>query len=118
MLVNTVLRRISGSERDEVTRGSRKLNNEEHQMLFSSNIIRIIKLRIRLTGHVARIKDMRNAYKMLVGKSEGKGAGVEGKVILKWILRTCPEGVDWIHMAQDRDRWRALVNTVMNLRVP
>jgi hypothetical protein len=44
--------------------------------------------------------------------------GVYGRIILKWILEKLDGGVDWIEMAQDRDRWRALVNAVMNLRVP
>jgi len=41
--------------------------------------------------------------------------GSDGKVILKWVLRS---GMDWIDLAQKRDRWRAVVNAVMNLRVP
>jgi hypothetical protein len=44
--------------------------------------------------------------------------GVDGKIILKWIFKTLDGGMDWIELAQDRDRWRALVNAVMNLRVP
>jgi hypothetical protein len=43
--------------------------------------------------------------------------GLDGKIILRWILRKCFGGMDWIELAQDRDRWRALVNTVLNLRV-
>jgi hypothetical protein len=43
---------------------------------------------------------------------------VDGRIILKWILKTWDGGLDWIELAQDRDRWRALVNAVMNLRVP
>jgi hypothetical protein len=45
-------------------------------------------------------------------------AGVDGKIILKWILKTWHGGMDWIELARDRDRWRALVNAVMNLRAP
>ena len=44
--------------------------------------------------------------------------GVDGRIILKWIFERLDGGMDWINLAQDRDRWRALVNTVMNLQVP
>jgi hypothetical protein len=44
--------------------------------------------------------------------------GVDGRIILKWIFKKWDEGMDWIDMAQDRNRRRALVNAVMNLRVP
>ena len=43
---------------------------------------------------------------------------VDGRIILKWILRSEMVGMDWIELAQDRDRCRALVNAVMNLQVP
>jgi hypothetical protein len=46
-----------------------------------------------------------------------KDAGVDGKIILKWILEIWERGTDWIDLAQDRDRWRVLLNAVMNLRV-
>jgi hypothetical protein len=48
-----------------------------------------------------------------------EGPGIDGRIILKWIFKKWDGGgMDWIDMAQDRDRWRALVNVVMNLRVP
>jgi hypothetical protein len=56
------------------------------------------------------MREKRNAYRMLVGKPEGN---------IKMDLREIGwDGMDWIDLAQDRDQWRALVNTVMNLRVP
>jgi hypothetical protein len=48
-----------------------------------------------------------------------KDPGVDGRTILKWIFERLNEGgIDWIELAQDRERWRALVNAVMNLRIP
>jgi hypothetical protein len=71
---NRVLRRIFEPERDEVTEGWRKLHNEELRDLYSSPcLIRIIKSRrMRWEGHVARLGGKRNAYRLLVGKPEGK----------------------------------------------
>jgi len=51
-------------------------------------------------------------------KDHSEDPGVEGSIILKWIVNTWYGGMDWIDLAQDRDRYRALVNAVMNLRVP
>jgi hypothetical protein len=68
------LRRIFGPKRDEVTGGWRKLHNEELHNLYSSpSIIRMIKSgRMRWAGHVARMGEKKNAYRMLVGNPEGK----------------------------------------------
>jgi hypothetical protein len=72
--ISRVLRRIFGPKRDEVTGEWRKLQNEELRDLYSSrSIIRIIKeRRMRWAGHVARMWEKRNAYRLLVGKPEGK----------------------------------------------
>jgi hypothetical protein len=82
---NRVLRRIFGPKRDEVTGGWRKLHNEELHNLYSSpSIIIIIKSRrMRLSGHVARIGEKRNAYRILVGKPEGKRP--LGRPRRKWV---------------------------------
>jgi hypothetical protein len=71
---NRVLRRIFGPKRDGVTGGWRKLHNEEPHNLYSSpRIIRIIKSRsMSWAGHVARMGEKRNVYRLLVGKPEGK----------------------------------------------
>jgi hypothetical protein len=121
---NRVLRRIFGPKRDGVTEGWRKLHNEELHDLYSSPcIIRIIKSRImRWAGHVARVGEKRNVYRLLVGKPEGKGP--LGRPRRRWIdnikmdlLEIGLSVVDWIGLAQDRYRWRALVNSVMSFRV-
>jgi hypothetical protein len=122
---NRVLRRIFERKRDEVTGEWRKLHNEALRDLFSSpSIIRIIRSRrMRWAGHVARIREKRNAYGLLVGKPEGKRP--LGRPRRRWVDNIKIDlgeigwgGLGWIGLAQDRDKWRALVNAVMNLRVP
>jgi hypothetical protein len=74
--------------------------------------------RMRWTGHVARIGEKMNAYRILVGKPEGKRPRRWVDNIKMDLREIGWDGVDWIDMARDRDQWRALVNTVLNLRVP
>jgi hypothetical protein len=103
----------------------RKLHNEELNDLYSSpNIVRVIKSRRkRWMGHVARMGEGRVVYRVLVGKPEGKRP--LGSPRHKWeyyIKMDLQEvgcgGMDWIKLAQDMNRWRALVTAVMSLRVP
>jgi hypothetical protein len=118
-----VLSRIFGPKSDEVTGGWRKLHNEElHDLYSSPSIISIMKAR-RWAGHVARMGEKRNAYRLLVGKPEGRRP--LGRLRRRWLDKIRMDlvevgwaNVDWIGMAQGRDRWRALVNSVLNLRVP
>jgi hypothetical protein len=105
--------------------GWRKLHNKELHNLYSSpSIIRIIKWRrMRWAGHVARMGEKRNMYRLLVGKSEGKRP--LGRPRRRWIdnikmdvLEIGVNVVDWIGLAQDRYNSRTLVKAVMNFRFP
>jgi hypothetical protein len=99
----------------EVTGEWRKLHNEELHNLYSSpNIIRTIKSRrMRWARHVARMGEKRNAYRILVGKPEGRRP--LGRPRRRWVdnikmdLREIEwDCVDWVDMVQDREHWRLL----------
>jgi hypothetical protein len=121
---NRVLRRIFGPKSDEATGEWRKLHNEELNDLYPSpSIIWVIKSRrMRWAGHVVRMgeREMHTGFwwgSLREGHHVGD-PGVDGRIILKWIFKEWDGGTDWIQVAPDRHRWRAVVNTVMNLRVP
>jgi hypothetical protein len=122
---NRVLRRIFGPKRDGVTGEWRRLHNEEHYDVYSSpNIVLVIKSRrMRWVVHVACMGEWRGAYRILVGRPEGRRPvgrprhGWEDNIEMdsqdvRW------GDMDWICQAEDMDRWRAVVSVVMNLRVP
>ena len=124
MFENRVLRRVFGPKRDDVTGEWRKLHNEELSDLYPlPNIVRVVKSKMRWAGHVARMGDGREVHRVLVGKPEGKRP--LGRPRHRWEdnikmdLQEVGGGCgDWMELAQDRDGWRALVGTVMNLWVP
>jgi hypothetical protein len=68
------------------------------------------------------MRERRGTYRILVRKHKGKNhledPSVDGRIILKWIFKKWDEGLKWIDLPQDRDKWRALVNAVKNRRVP
>jgi hypothetical protein len=106
--------------RVEVAGELRKLHNEElHILYFSPNIIRqVTSRRMRWMGHFARVGEEINVYKVLVGKP--KGMRRLGRPRRRWedgikmgLGETGWGSVEWIQLAQDRDRWRAVVITVM-----
>jgi hypothetical protein len=119
-----VLRGIFGPKTDEVIGEWRRLHNKEHYSLHSSpDMIQVIKSgELRRAVYEARMGESRGAYRVLVGKPGGRRyleePGVDGRIILKWILDMWDRRTDWIDLAQDKDSCGAVVNAVMNLRIP
>ena len=103
----------------------RKLHNEELNDLYSlPNIVRVVKSRqMRWVGHVARMWEDRGEHRVLVGKPDGKGP--MGRPRRRWedniktdLLEVGGGRGDGMELAQERDRWQALVGTVRGFRVP
>ena len=115
-----MLRRIFGFKTDEVTGEWRRLHNKLRDLQSSPNIICVIKLRrMRWTGHVACMGETRGAYRVSVEKLKGKRPLARPRS--RWegnIKMDLKEVEAWTDLCQDRDRWRGLVNAVINLRIP
>ena len=120
---NRILRRIFGPKRDTDGEWRRRVE-ELHSLHRSPNIVRAIKSRrLRWAGHVARMEEVRSAFKLLTGKPTGKRD--LGRPWRRWgdNIRMDLEEIsinagNWVDSAQDKNYWRALVNAALNLQVP
>jgi len=114
----------SSSKRKYFVNKFRVCKSVHHDLYSLPNIVLVVKLRrMRWAGHVTRMGEDRGVHRVLVGKPEGKRP--LGRPRHRWednIKMDLQEvGVgrgDWKELAQDRDRWRALVGTVRDFRVP
>ena len=120
-----IFRKTFGAKNDEITGEWRKLHSAELHALYSSpNLIRSLKSRrLRWAGHVARMEQLRNAYRVLPGKPQSKRP--LGRPRRRWednikmgLREVGCDPRDWIILAEDRDQWRESVRAIMNLRVP
>jgi hypothetical protein len=125
MFENRVLRRMYGPKKDEVTRECRQLHNEELNDLYSlPNIVWVMKLRrMRWAGHVAHMGERGGVCRVLVEKPEDTEK--LGKHRCRWednikmdLQEVGWRGMDWVDLAQERDRCWALVNVIVNIQVP
>jgi hypothetical protein len=119
-----VLRRIFGPKRDEVTGEWRRLHNKELDAVYSSLNIQVIKSRrLRWAGHVVHKEERRVGYRVPVEKlARRRPLGRPRHRLeynIKMDLREVRLGdMFWIDLAQDRERWQAVLNVAMNFRVP
>jgi hypothetical protein len=116
-----MLRRIFEPTKEGVTGKWRKVHPEELcDMSYSPNIILVMKSRMRCAGHASCMGHSRGTYKDLGGDLTDRGnfedLDVDGRIILQRIFKKWDGGRDWIDLARYRDRWRALVNAVINLQ--